>query len=67
MPWVRFLKRFDYFVLPKVCFSYKSNKDYLVKQACADQAIKQGSAIPIERPNKNADKNNITSIKQYPR
>jgi hypothetical protein len=55
MPWVRFTRRFDFFVLPKVCYSYKSNKNYLVKQACADQAIKQGSAILIERPKSNAN------------
>lgn len=61
MPWVRFLKAFDFVIRDKLVLSYKPNRDYLVKQACAKEAVEKGSAIPIERPKKerDADQNHI--------
>lgn len=65
MPWVRFVKPFDYFVKPKVVFAYKPNREYLVKQACATEAVRKGSAVLVERPQKerDANKNHIDSGK----
>jgi hypothetical protein len=55
MPWVRFIKRFDFWVKPKVVLSYKADREYLVKAICAEQAVKNGSAVLIERPEKKKD------------
>jgi len=52
MPWVKFIKPFDFFALPKYCQVYKAGKKYLVTQRCAEQAIKQGKAELTERPEK---------------
>jgi len=52
MPWVRFTKAFDWKPTLKVMFAYKAGAVYLVKRACADQAIKEGKAVEIERPEK---------------
>ena len=57
MPWVRFTKQFDFFVRHNVVFSYQPNRDYLVKQECARQALEKGKAVLIERPTKE-DKGN---------
>jgi len=50
MPWVLFKQRFDFFLKPKYVLAYKAGKKYLVKQRCADEAIKQGKAEYTERP-----------------
>jgi hypothetical protein len=63
MPWVRFTKPFDFFVRHNVCFSYRANRAYLVKQICAQQAVEKGSAILIERPKRDADQNHISTGK----
>ena len=55
MPWVRFTQQFDFFVRHNICFSYRANREYLVKRICAEQAVKEHKAILIERPQKNAD------------
>lgn len=49
MPWVRFTAPFDFHVRHNVTISYKAGAEYLVKRACAEQAIKAGKAQPVER------------------
>ncbi len=55
MPWVRFTAPFNYHVKRNVTIAYKPGHVCLVKIACADQAIRSGKAVEIERPRK-ADK-----------
>ena len=56
MPWVRFTKQFDFIVRYNCVLSYKADCNYLVKQICAEQAVKEQKAILIERPkDRNAD------------
>jgi hypothetical protein len=52
MPWVKFTKKFDFYLFPKYVLAYKAGKKYLVKQRCADEAIKAGKAELTERPEK---------------
>ncbi len=49
MPWVRFTARFDFHVKPNMTISYKAGNSYLVKQRCAEEAIKAGKAVETER------------------
>lgn len=57
MPWVRFVKAFDFVVRDKLVLAYKPDHDYLVKQSCANEAVSKGSAVLIERPQKERDAN----------
>lgn len=50
MPWVRFTERFDFKVTPRVTISYRAGCTYLVKQACAEQAVRDGKADYVDRP-----------------
>ena len=50
MPWVMFIKPHDYVVREKYIIAYKAGGQYLVKQVCAEDAIKKGKAVLIERP-----------------
>jgi hypothetical protein len=52
MPWVRFTEAFDWYVSDTFVYAYRSGGEYLVKRICADEAIKAGKAISIERPKK---------------
>lgn len=57
MPWVRFTKPFDFVVNAKAVIHYTANRDYLVKQLCAQQAVEAQCAVLIERPTKEAKQN----------
>jgi hypothetical protein len=51
MPWIRFTEKFDW--QPRNVrwmISYGKDSIHLVKQVVADEAIKKGKAVPIERP-----------------
>ena len=50
MPWVRFIKNYDWQPMLKYVVAYKANHFYLVKKVVAEQAIKEGKAVAIERP-----------------
>lgn len=52
MPWVRFLQRFDYVIRPTLVRCYRAGSVHLVKQDCAERAIKAGKAVAAERPDK---------------
>jgi hypothetical protein len=52
MPWVRFIKPFDYVVRDRLVLVYKAGQVYLVMQACAQRALAQGSAVLVKRPEK---------------
>jgi len=52
MPWVRFIEDFDWQAAPKVVVFYRATTIHLVRQVCADKAVKEGKAIFIERPKK---------------
>jgi hypothetical protein len=54
MPWVRFIAAFNYAVRRNVAIAYKPGA-FLVKADCAEQAIRSGKAVAIERPNAKAD------------
>lgn len=51
MPWIRFIKQFDW-QPPNVrwMISYGAGSLHLVKQAVADKAIREGKAVPAQRP-----------------
>ena len=49
MPWVLFTAPFDFHVKPNVTISYRPGGTYLVKQRCADEAIKAGKAVATQR------------------
>ena len=51
MPWVRFTAPFNWRVKikPHVVISYKAGQSYLVKQRCADDAVKARKAVLIPR------------------
>lgn len=49
MPWVRFTAPFDFHVRHNITISYKAGNEYLVKQDCASQAVKDGKATRIVR------------------
>ena len=50
MPWVRFIKPFDFWPTQRSVMAYGANSVHLVKKACADKAIAQGCAVLTERP-----------------
>lgn len=51
MPWVRFTKNFDWQpVNAKWMIAFKAGQTRLVKQVVADKAIKEGKAVPSQRP-----------------
>jgi hypothetical protein len=54
MPWVTFTAPFCFKVKikPHVVIAYKAGCSYLVKQECADLAIKSGKAVATDRPEK---------------
>jgi len=49
MPWVRFNYDFTWRVRNNVEVSYKNGHQYLVTQACADEAVETGNAVKIDR------------------
>ncbi len=49
MPWVLFTAPFDFHVRHNVTISYKRGNSYLVKQRCADEALKAGKAVETQR------------------
>lgn len=49
MPWVRFTANFDYHVRRNVNISYRAGCEYLVKAACAGEAIARGKAVATVR------------------
>ena len=57
MPWVRFIKPFDFVLHDKAVLHYRANRDYLVKQACAKQAVEKQCAVLIDRPQREASEN----------
>ena len=51
MPWVRFIEHFDWHPQnARWMLSYGKDSTHLVKQEVADKAIKEGKAVPTERP-----------------
>jgi len=46
MPWVKFIENYEFRPTPRVILVYKASRRYLVKAACAEQAIREGKAIP---------------------
>jgi len=50
VPWVRFTADFNFHVRHNVTIAYKAGMVLLVKQRCADEAIWQGKAITVDRP-----------------
>jgi hypothetical protein len=52
MPWVRFERDFDWHVRPQVVIAYKAGTVHLVRTVCAEKAVKEGSAVFVERPSK---------------
>jgi hypothetical protein len=52
MPWVRFVKPFDFVVRDRLVLVYKPDRVYLVMQECAKRALAQGSAVLAKRPEK---------------
>jgi len=63
MPWVKFIERFDWQPRDvRWMISYGKDSIHLVKQATAQQAIKEGKAVLTdERPKRNARANAIRS------
>lgn len=51
MPWLEFTSDFDFRIkkAPPVIVSYRKGSRHLVKQACVDEALKQGKARIIAR------------------
>lgn len=49
MPWVRFTAPFDFHIKHNVTIAYKAGGEYLVKQRCADEAMKAGKAVEAAR------------------
>lgn len=54
MPWVRFIERFDYSVRYNLTIRYRAGTVHLVKQDCADRAIRAGKAAITDRPKRQA-------------
>lgn len=58
MAWVKVTSRFRWQPTPAVVIVFKPDggpfKDgrYLVRRACADEAIANGSALEVDRPNR---------------
>ena len=50
MPWVRFKENFDWKPSEKVMVAYRKGTVHLVHSTCAEQAVNQGRADIIERP-----------------
>jgi len=58
MPWVQFTTQFDWQPLnARWMISYRKNSIHLVKHVVAEKAIKEGKAVPIERPIRHARAN----------
>lgn len=55
MPWIRLLEEFNWCVRGNVFLNYKKDHKYFVKQACADEAVKSGKAIEINRDGTSKD------------
>lgn len=50
MPWVRFVRDFDFRHNPRALTAYKAGQEYLVKAACADAAVAAGAGQLVPRP-----------------
>jgi hypothetical protein len=58
MPWVRFVQAFNYRIARrKVVIAYPAGHEALVKADCAEQAVRLGRAIAIERKPKAGEQN----------
>jgi len=55
MPWVLFNYEFTWRVRNNVEVSFKKGHKYLVTQACADEAVKTGNAVEIDRDRTSKD------------
>lgn len=55
MPWLRFTAPFNFRLKPTAWISYRAGEIYLVKQACAAQAIAAGKAELTARPQREND------------
>jgi hypothetical protein len=60
MPWVKFTEQFDW-QPPNVrwMMSFGKGSTHLVKRSVAAKAIKEGKAVPVERPQRHARPNAI--------
>jgi len=50
MPWVRFIKNYDWKPNERLVIAYRAGSIHLVKGSVAEQAISEGKAEPTERP-----------------
>lgn len=55
MPWVRFVRDFDWWPQPRVTIAYKAGSVVLVTRRCAERAVAAGRAVRVARPRGQTD------------